>query len=145
MREQWLFCINCDSAHSARQNSCGVRLSGYTDSPSLRRSINVIPSENAASKPRRCTAGTTRNDAGATEALRAWPDADRTVPKRLQVSAVRHGVLLGRRAKILANGRCLHHRSRLLRRLYREPNLRRSLLWGNLTQKPCSWCTTILP
>ncbi|CAA9530917.1 MAG: Peptide-methionine (S)-S-oxide reductase MsrA, partial [uncultured Solirubrobacteraceae bacterium] len=73
-------------------------------------------------------AGPRHRDPRAVLALRARHAAEAPVPRPPRADRGRDGLLLGRRAHLLAGARRLHHRGRLRRRRDQEPHLRGDLL-----------------
>src|SRR5919198_3306448 len=67
-------------------------------------------------------------DERAAAAFRERPSAEAAVSPRNAASGVRHGVLLGRGAALLAAAGRLHNRGWLRRRRYQESDVRGSLL-----------------
>ena len=61
--------------------------------------------------------------------------ADAAVPPRHRAGDVRHGLLLGRRARLLGAAGRLHHRRGLRGRPHAEPDVRRSLLGAHRPQR----------
>ena len=99
----------------------GVRpfLPGSVDEPfSYQRSSIPTPT-------RPCRAATSRSPCPAHAVLGR---RSRRRSRRHRLRAVRHGLLLGRRADVLADAGRVHDRGRLRRRPHAQPHLRRGLL-----------------
>ena len=79
-------------------------------------------------RPRGGAAGTRRADGRARAARGSRHAAGAAVPGRARADRRRHGLLLGRRAHVLAAPGRLHDRGRLRGRLHAEPDLRGGLL-----------------
>ena len=78
-------------------------------------------SRSGAARPR-------ERDAGAGAPRRARDAAEAAVPRGLRAGDRRDGLLLGRRARVLAGARRVHDGGRLRRRLHAQPDLRGGLL-----------------